>query len=384
MRAAPIVQRLIAVLNTDVHLHRLTAVSRAVAAVVRGGRATLTGIGRAMEGRSPKHFIKAADRLLGNVLLHSELALFYLALCRHALPREGRPVLLIDWTDIGTLWAVLTVTLVSEGRGVVIYSQGYRRRRENDPRLEASCLRALAKLLGSQKPIVVADAGFRGPWMRKVRAAGWDFVGRVRGRTLVRLPGEKDWQRTKSLWSMSTTRPRCLGLCELARSSPELARLVLVCRRANSKKALPKIGRRKKKHIRSAREPWVLTTSLEDATAKEIVGLYSKRMRIEETFRDQKCPRFGWGLDQARTRCLKRINVLLMLAALAHYVALLIGATAEAHGIHRRFQANTARKYRTLSLCRLAHELLLRLPALELDDLLKAATASRLPVVAYP
>ena len=384
MRAEQIVQRLIAVLNTEVHLYRLNAVSRAVIAILRGGRVTLTGIGRAMDGSSPKHFIKAADRLLGNVRLHSELALFYLVVAQHTLPREGRPLLLIDWTDIGTLWAVLTVTLVTDGRGVVIYSQGYRRRRENDPRLEASCLRALQKVLGHRRPILISDAGFRGPWMKKVRAAGWDFVTRVRGNCLVQLPAAEAWKQTKAIWGMATTKPRCLGLCALARRAPELIRLVLVRQRAASRKALPKAGRRKKKQILSAREPWVLATSLEAATAKDVVSLYKTRMRIEETFRDQKCPRFGWGLDEARTKSLARVNVLLMLAAVAHYVALLIGTAVEAAGLHRRFQANTVRNRRTLSLARLAHEVLLRLPAHELTDLLAPANPGSLPIVVYP
>jgi hypothetical protein len=322
--------------------------------------------------------------LLGNVRLHSELALFYRVIAGHALSREGRPVLLVDWTDIGSLWAVLTVTLVTDGRGVVIYSQGYRRRRENDPRLETSCLRALQRLLGDQRPILISDAGFRGPWMKKVRAAGWDFVSRVRGNCLVQLPAGQAWHQTKALWGMATTKPKCLGFCALARRAPELVRLVLVRQRTASKKKPPKVGRRDKKQILSAREPWVLATSLEAATAKDIVRLYKTRMRIEETFRDQKCPRFGWGLDEARTKSLARINVLLMLAAVAHYVALLIGTAMEAAGLHRRFQANTVRNRRTLSLTRLAHEVLLRLPEHTLTELLASANLGPLPIVFYP
>ena len=32
------------------------------------------------------------------------------------------------------------------------------------------------------RPIVVTDAGFRGPWFRDVEALGWDWVGRIRKR----------------------------------------------------------------------------------------------------------------------------------------------------------------------------------------------------------
>src|SRR5688500_10759702 len=34
--------------------------------------------------------------------------------------------------------------------------------------------------------IQVTDAGFRAPWFRAVRRLRWDWIGRVRGRTLVR------------------------------------------------------------------------------------------------------------------------------------------------------------------------------------------------------
>ena len=106
-------------------------------------------------------------------------------------------------------------------------------------------------------------------------------------------------------------------------------------------------------------------------------------MRIEETFRDQKCPRFGWGLDDARTKNVNRINVLLMLAAVAHYVALLIGTAAEARDIQKRFQANTVRTRRSLSLPRLAREALARLPSKDLDALLTQTLQVRLNIATH-
>ncbi|WP_257999783.1 transposase, partial [Xanthomonas oryzae] len=36
------------------------------------------------------------------------------------------------------------------------------------------------------RPILVTDAGFRTPWFRAVSAMGWDWVGRLRGRTQVK------------------------------------------------------------------------------------------------------------------------------------------------------------------------------------------------------
>ncbi|MGD4910011.1 transposase, partial [Xanthomonas citri pv. citri] len=36
------------------------------------------------------------------------------------------------------------------------------------------------------RPILVTDAGFRTPWFRAVSAMGWEWVGRLRGRTQVK------------------------------------------------------------------------------------------------------------------------------------------------------------------------------------------------------
>jgi hypothetical protein len=48
------------------------------------------------------------------------------------------------------------------------------------------------------------------------------------------------------------------------------------------------------------KEPWCLATSLKEATATFVVGLYAKRFRTEETFRDVKDLRFGMGLSWVR------------------------------------------------------------------------------------
>jgi len=93
----------------------------------------------------------------------------------------------------------------------------------------------------------------------------------------------------------------------------------------------------------SALDPWLLATSLSDGDAAFIVGLYAKRMQIEETFRDAKNHRFGWSLGHVRLSTTQRMATLLVLAALAMAVVTLIGMTAERAGLHRQYQANTYR-----------------------------------------
>lgn len=358
MRAEEIVLRQFG--GMGVHRARLLCIAKVTAAALVAGRVALTAVGRALGGAAkPRHAIKCVDRVLGNVLLLKEILLFQQRLVQ-LVPSHRRPVLLIDWTDIGTLWSALVVSQVSEGRGTTLCWEVHPRRKNNSPRVEASMLRKLEALLPPGcKPILVSDAGFRGPWLQKVLDRGWDFVGRVRGRLHVQRVGSGAWRPVKSLWKEASARPRNLGMFTLARYLPVQARLVTVWKRRRIKRKLPRIGRRKQRAIRSAREPWVLATSLRDATSKEIVALYALRMRIELTFRDQKCPRFGLALDQVRTRSRERVEVYLLFAALAHFVAMVVGQCAERLGLHRSYQANTITSRRVLSWARLGREVLL-------------------------
>lgn len=120
----------------------------------------------------------------------------------------------------------------------------------------------------------------------------------------------------------------------------------------------PKPGHRWRKAPRSgtqksakaaAKEPWLLATSLDTATAAAIVAAYRLRMQIEETFRDAKNHRFGWSLREARVTQAARVEILLLVAALAMLVVTLVGVLAEEAGAHRAYQANTITARRVLS-----------------------------------
>jgi len=276
------------------------------------------------------------------------------------MAKVARPVLLVDWTDIGTLWSALVVTYVTQGRGLTLCWEVHPQGQKNSAKIESKLLARIAALLpAGAKPVVVADAGFRGPWFKKVRERGWDFVGRIRGRVAVRSEDGK-WHDVKSLWAGARRTPRDLGDFELARYRPVRARLIslLPKRKPKKQKALPRVGRRTKRAIQSAREPLILATSLRTATPKEVAELYRSRWRIEMTFRDQKCSRFGLGLDAVRTKKLQRARAYVLLAVLAHFVAFILGAEAEQAGLAPQFQANTVRNRRVLSWPRLGCELL--------------------------
>ena len=74
--------------------------------------------------------------------------------------------------------------------------------------------------------------------------------------------------------------------------------------------------------------------------------LYSRRMQIEQNFRDEKSERFGFGLR----------------ASYSTIVLWLIGYHAENQGLHLRYQANSIKTRRVISYLTLAENVLRHSP----------------------
>lgn len=112
-------------------------------------------------------------------------------------------------------------------------------------------------------------------------------------------------------------------------------------------------GRSKKDKVysKSANEPWLLASSLNNEKIPlDPFAIYHKRMQIEQNFRDLKSSQYGFSFEHAYSKSIERIQVLLMIAMLATLIAYLTGFLAEKKGWHYRFQANTSKKKRVLSL----------------------------------
>src|SRR5207247_2555800 len=81
-----------------------------------------------------------------------------------------------------------------------------------NPRVEARCLRNLRRVLpDGWRPIIVTDAGFRGPFLHQLQTLGWDFVGRLRSNTRMKPLGGAAWTSVPELYATATKRPRKLG-----------------------------------------------------------------------------------------------------------------------------------------------------------------------------
>ncbi|GAB3384116.1 hypothetical protein GCM10027514_24310 [Azotobacter armeniacus] len=186
------------------------------------------------------------------------------------------------------------------------------------------------------RPILVTAAGFRRPWLQAVEARGWQDVGRVRNRDLCRL-GERPWQPLKDRYALASASPKRLGDIAMTRSAPWSTRLYAV-----------KQAPRGRKHR-------LLASNLPEAqwNAAQVVAIYQRRMQVEEGFRDLKSHRLGVGLGLHRSRCPRRIEILLLIAVLANYALCLLGLQAREAGHERRFQSNSLKRKHGLSLWRL-------------------------------
>lgn len=352
------------------HAKRSEAVVRTVTAVVRGGKLALTSLGRSRPGTAHvKHQIKAVDRLLGNRHLSGERDGIYRAMAKALLRGKARPVISIDWSDIqtGRQWVMLKAAIPAGGRAVTLYERVFPISRYNSPGANREFLASLRAVLPEYCcPILVTDAAFRGPWFREVESYGWDWISRVRANSKYYKSDSNRWCWTRSLYPEATTQPRFVGRVALARHRSHDVGLYLV-RERKVRKGRPRRrrGPRRANHNayrRSHREPWLLATSLAHGhgSARRIAKIYATRMQIEETFRDLKCHRWGFGLCYSRCNQVCRLQAMLLIAALATLLSWLVGLAARSRGVDRQLQANTERRRTVLSAFFVGRELLRR------------------------
>lgn len=348
------------------HRSRLSALLRVVAALLDGGKLALTHLGRARAGSAfVKHHIKSVDRLLGNPHLNRERFGVYRAMAHSLLARTTRPLLIVDWADceLERQLLIIKAAVPVRGRAITIYEEVHPLRRYNSRRTHRAFLERLQQVLPEHVcPIIVTDAGFRGPWFRDVEALGWDWIGRIRNRIKFFNPSTKRWAYTDSLYCEASPKSSYIGRRTLSKRHRYQCQLYLVraYRRGPGRpKKRKRYGTNYALYQRLHRAPWLLATSLPHhrGSAARIVRAYAQRMEIEETFRDLKNHRWGFALRYARTKRPERLQILLLIAALATWVLWLIGLVGQAKRWARHFQANTERKRSVLSLVFLGHEL---------------------------
>jgi len=354
-----------------IHQTRLTALVHATSALLVGQRLSLTQLGRNLVSTARvKHNIKRMDRLLGNAHLHKERRDIYRFICQELLKGNTQPLIIVDWSELTTErdYHLLRASIPVGGRALSLYEEVHPQKDIGSPKIQRRFLQTLQHLLPETcVPVVITDAGFRNPWFKSVIALGWDYVGRVRNRDMLKPVNTDNWEPCKTLYAKATCRARYLGEYSVVRTNPIETHLYLVKKKAKGRhqynRDKTRTSRGKSEKIaRRQKEPWLITTSLcgDQGRAQQIIKLYTTRMQIEEGFRDIKSHRVGFSLSESLTRNKQRLEILLLIGALATLNTWLLGILTELKQWHYQYQSNTNKKRRVLSTyfigCQIARE----------------------------
>jgi hypothetical protein len=321
---------------------------------------SIANLGRSLQRSAKvKHKIKCIDRLFGNERLHRQRKYFYKSMAGLLVSGNKRPVIIVDWSGLTPCgnYYFLSASLAVNGRALTLYENAYPLKEYVSQRTHRQFLKTLYEILPKDCiPIIITDAGFRNTWFKRVIGMKWDFIGRVRNKTQYREKDKEVWIPIKALYKQATLKARYMGQVVLSKSNPLLSHFYLMKQRKKHRIKKNLAGKKvqcssSKKHAKSAKEPWLVASSLspEEWSAIEVMLIYKKRMQIEETFRDLKNTRNGLGLRHCRSFNANRLNVALLIAALAMVALWLFGIAAKQKGIHYSFQSNTEKRRNILS-----------------------------------
>jgi len=167
------------------------------------------GIFRALQ---VKNKIKRIDRLLGKGDLHDDIPMIFHNITYLLTRQLSWCVVAVDWSGYPSQqYHVLRASLLCDGRSLPLQSRIVPSKQQNNTLIQNEFLNALAAAINpNAKVIIVADAGFQNAWFQHIKSLGWDFIGRVRGQTLVQLDIKGDiW--FKPLELKASSHPEYLG-----------------------------------------------------------------------------------------------------------------------------------------------------------------------------
>jgi hypothetical protein len=251
------------VLDEDIHTKRVASLANATLGVMTGASLGVAIIGKSLaqaRGLLPKHAIKQVDRLLSNPRL--EAWDVFATWVPEMVGARTDIVVAMDWTDYDADGqATLALKLVTRhGRATPLIWLSVHKDELADARnaYEDAALRRLAEVLpDGVRATILADRGFADTKLFEfLGSLGFDYVLRLKGNTRV---GTAD----------RTTRPaqEWVGQGGRARKLRDAAVTAAQC----------PVGAAVCVHAKDMKEPWCLVTSNRDATAPQIIKLYSKR-----------------------------------------------------------------------------------------------------------
>lgn len=259
---------------------------------------------------SYKHKLKRLDRFLSNDRIQPAKA-FEPFLQKLLKRRKKRLIAALDWTQFGSLHT-LALVAVFKGRAVPLFWNTVDQAGlyKQQTRLEKQMLSAFKDSLPKGLKVVVpADRGFGKTDLAKhCQELGLDYLIRIQPNVRIRC------ERHTGLLKTDLVQPgQCHVLREVQfRKNHPVCQQVIVCRK-----------RRKQAEV------WYLMSSLM-AAATQLVALYSKRMTIEESFRDQKSHRSGFSLGDTLIHTPERLDRFLLVLAIVYLLLCGLGLHAKA------------------------------------------------------
>jgi hypothetical protein len=316
------------IFGDSLHAKRCESLGNAVVGLTRAEALSIHEIGRGMaraRGVAPKHAIKQVDRLLGNDGLVLDDA--FKSWARWLIGARPEIVVAIDWTEYAAdgHHRIALYLITEHGRATplvwkTVRGEDLRTRRSE---YEADVLRTLREIVPEYVRVtVLGDRAFGDASLYELcdEVLHFDYVFRFRGCILVQdadghttkahdlVPGDGSAHRIE--------RPRVTHQRYRVRG--------VVC-----------------VHDAEMKEPWCLVTSRSDS-ADFIVQMYGRRFTIEESFRDEKDPHFGFGVLHTTIGEPLRRDRLLLVLAVASALLTLIGRAGETTGAYRALRANTS------------------------------------------
>lgn len=338
---------------------------------------SLSVLGRNLPGKAlVKHKINMCWRFLSNKKLHGNEKTIYKSICTPVLAELKEVLIAVDWTGCcSSDTHMLRASLLHTGRSIPIYNEIHSQKDLGTEKIHNQFLSNLKEILPEGKRVViVTDGGFKTPWFSKVAQLGWYFVGRVNGTINYRLDTDNKWNPIENLHNFVRRGVTCyLGIGRLGQDSKTRIKALFTSywgRKKGRKNASPRYPDAEKRYSKVNSEPWILVSNLQQdptldvennkvAVAIFIREIYSKRMQIEQNFRDDKSERLGFGWRFSRTKDKNKMSILILIATIATLILWMIGFAAEKSELQYRFQANTVRSHRVLSLIYLAKQLII-------------------------
>ena len=353
---------------SGLHAKLAEAVNAAVDGVLRKGCLSLSQLARSLASSTAMRYrVKRIDRLLGNASLHSARLDIYRKLAARWLSGLDNVLVLIDGSDATTdqRWHLLRASIAVEGRSVTLYEEIHPQSAYGNREVHRRFLACLAELLPvACPPMIITDAGFHSTWFDWVTDLHWPWIGRIRGKDRVSIAGGP-WRRCTEVFLEATARNQTFPDTRYVRSHPTACQLILSKRASKGRHRRTRMGQQSRsrtslKAARSAREPWLLACSPELSVldAATIIAMYSKRMRIEQSFRDLKNERLGLGFSAARSHSAKRLEILLLIAHLSTWLLRLIGECAQKCEMQLHFQSVPGLDHKEISVMTLARRVI--------------------------